>query len=146
MRGGVCLRSRESTGTHSAIQNALPSKSQGKRAVLNPCVHKSTLSLGMRGFGCDFQLLILRKSNVTVNNMGCAKFAVLSQGTGGDKQRSRSVCPRKTDFVVEQEQGKSVKECIGQAEECAPLRYAFFECKRRQADARSRIQGNKADK
>lgn len=45
-----------------------------------------------------------------------------------------------------QDEGKSIKECIAKAEECAPLRYTFFECKRQQADARSRIQGNKADR
>ena len=45
--------------------------------------------------------------------------------------------------------GRSVSDCLGggQAEaECSALRIRWLECRRRAADARSRIQGNKLDK
>eukprot|EP00884_Botryococcus_braunii_P013751 jgi/Botrbrau1/22377/Bobra.0002s0054.1 len=54
------------------------------------------------------------------------------------------LCLRKSPCM--KDEGKTVRECIGKAEECAPLRYSYFECKRQQADARSRIQGNKVDR
>ena len=38
---------------------------------------------------------------------------------------------------------KSVTQCAKDAKECGGLRYAYFQCKRGQVDARNRITGNK---
>ena len=44
-----------------------------------------------------------------------------------------------------QVQHKEHKECMKERpEECEQFRYALFQCKRGQVDARTRIQGNKA--
>lgn len=47
-----------------------------------------------------------------------------------------SVCCVKVDK-------KSVTQCAKDAKECGGLRYAYFQCKRGQVDARNRITGNK---
>ncbi len=55
-------------------------------------------------------------------------------------------CVRQSDCF---KHGRSVSDCLGagQAEaECSALRIRWLECRRRAADARSRIQGNKLDK
>lgn len=41
------------------------------------------------------------------------------------------------------QEGKPVKECAQIVEECQGLRTSFFQCKKGQADPRSRIQGQK---
>ena len=56
-------------------------------------------------------------------------------------------CVRQSECV--KIQNRSVSDCLGggQAEaECSALRVQWLECRRRAADARSRIQGNKLDK
>lgn len=56
-------------------------------------------------------------------------------------------CVRTSECV--KAHGRSVSDCLGggQAEaECSALRIRWLECRRRAADARSRIQGNKLDK
>jgi cytochrome c oxidase assembly factor 5 len=51
-------------------------------------------------------------------------------------------CLRQT--ACYREEKLSVTACAERLpEECAPLRYALFSCKRGQMDARTRIQGNK---
>ena len=42
-----------------------------------------------------------------------------------------------------QKDGKTVKQCAKDAKECAGLRYSYYQCKRGQLDARTRITGNK---
>lgn len=45
---------------------------------------------------------------------------------------------------AKQERKRTVTQCAEELpEECNPLRYALFACKRGQMDARTRIQGNK---
>lgn len=56
-------------------------------------------------------------------------------------------CLRASECV--KARGRSVSDCLGAGEaeaECSALRIQWLECRRRAADARSRIQGNKLDK
>lgn len=41
------------------------------------------------------------------------------------------------------QEGKDVKLCAQEVEECQGLRTSFFQCKKGQVDPRSRIQGQK---
>lgn len=45
--------------------------------------------------------------------------------------------------VSSQKQHRSIKDCAKHCEECEGLRFALFQCKRGQLDARTRIPGNK---
>lgn len=42
-----------------------------------------------------------------------------------------------------QKEGKDIKDCAREVEECAGLRNAYAVCKRGQLDPRTRIRGNK---
>ena len=42
-----------------------------------------------------------------------------------------------------QKEGRDIKACAREAEECFGLRNAYFACKRGQLDPRTRIRGNK---
>ena len=42
-----------------------------------------------------------------------------------------------------QQAGKNIRSCAKEAEECAHLRYTYYNCKRGQLDARTRITGTK---
>jgi hypothetical protein len=42
-----------------------------------------------------------------------------------------------------QKEGKDVRTCAKEAEECANLRYTYYNCKRGKMDARTRIAGTK---
>ncbi|GLC39599.1 hypothetical protein PLESTB_000808600 [Pleodorina starrii] len=51
-------------------------------------------------------------------------------------------CIRHTECMATRKLG--LKECMAEkAPECEQYRYALFQCRRGQVDARSRIQGNK---
>ena len=42
-----------------------------------------------------------------------------------------------------QKEGKDIRVCAKEVEACAGLRTAYFQCKRGQLDARTRIPGNR---
>ncbi|PNW89091.1 hypothetical protein CHLRE_01g069107v5 [Chlamydomonas reinhardtii] len=51
-------------------------------------------------------------------------------------------CIRKTECMAVQK--RDLKDCMAdKAPECETYRYALYQCRRGQVDARSRIQGNK---
>ncbi len=49
----------------------------------------------------------------------------------------------RTEGCIALQAGGDVKSCAQDVEECQGLRTAFFQCKKGQADPRSRIQGQK---
>ena len=65
---------------------------------------------------------------------------------GGCRHIGGAVHSAHPPFRQPQVEGKPASQCAGVVSECAELRATLFECKRRTADARSRIQGNKLDR
>jgi Cytochrome c oxidase assembly protein PET191 len=57
--------------------------------------------------------------------------------------RNTSIRWSELSVIMRLQAGGDVKSCAQDVEECQGLRTAFFQCKKGQADPRSRIQGQK---